>query len=70
MSNEGICFIRAIIPYEETMLNKLSETQKMAAVAFIYASEVMGGGHIGFWDLHGNYRQIDYLYPPASFGIF
>lgn len=42
-------------PYEETVLNKLSETQKMAAVAFIYASEVMGEGHIGFWDLYGNY---------------
>lgn len=50
-----MCFMRAIIPYEETVLNKLSEIQKKAAVAFIYASEVMGEGHIGFWDLHGKY---------------
>ena len=43
-----MCFMREILPYEEIQLSKLSETQKTAVIAFLYCSEVMGEGHIGF----------------------
>lgn len=47
-------FMRAMIPYEE-FFSKLSKTQKAAVIAFLYCSEVMGEGHIGFLDLYGKY---------------
>ncbi len=50
-----MCFMREILPYEEFQFSKLSGTQKAAVIAFLYCSEVMGEGHIGFWDLYGKY---------------
>ncbi|MDE6759759.1 MAG: DMP19 family protein [Lachnospiraceae bacterium] len=50
-----MCFMREIIPYEESQLSELSETQKTAVIAFLYCAEVMGEGHIGFFDLYGEY---------------
>lgn len=50
-----MCFMREILPYEEFQLSKLSKTQKAAVIAFLYCSEVMGEGHIGFLDLYGKY---------------
>ncbi len=50
-----MCFMREILPYEEFQLSKLSKTQNAAVIAFLYCSEVMGEGHIGFLDLYGKY---------------
>jgi len=47
--------MREILPYEEFQLSRLSGTQKAAVIAFLYCSEVMGEGHIGFLDLYGKY---------------
>ena len=48
-------FLRIIIPYEEATFNSLLETQKTAVVVFTYSSEVMGDGHMSFFELYGNY---------------
>ncbi len=50
-----MCFMREIIPYEEFQLRELSGIQKAAVIAFLYCSEVMGEGYIGFLDLYGKY---------------
>jgi len=46
--------MREIIPYEE-FFSKLSRKQKVAVIAFLYCSEVMGEGHMGFFGLYGEY---------------
>ena len=48
-----MCFVRKMNFYEESEFNKLSEVQKIAVIPFLYCSEVMGDGHIGFEDLYG-----------------
>lgn len=50
-----MCFIRKIIPYEATIFNTLSEKQKIVITAFNYSSEVMGDGHMSFFELYGKY---------------
>ena len=51
-------FLRTIIPYEEHWA-KLNECQKSAIIVYIYDSEVLREGHIGFLDLHSNYISVD-----------
>lgn len=53
-----MCFARAIIPYE-TYWNQLSEKQKYPLISFIYESDVLGEGHIGFIDLNSDYISFD-----------
>lgn len=50
-----MCFVREINPYEESDFSHLSEVQKVAVIAFLYSSEVIREGHIGFEDLYGKY---------------
>ena len=54
-----MCFMREIIPYEEKELSLLTEEQRSPVLAFIYSSEVMGEGHIGFFDLYGSYIKSE-----------
>ena len=51
-------FARRFIPWEE-QLKELTEEQKHPMYAFIYEAEVMGEGHIGFMELHGEYIDIE-----------
>lgn len=50
-----MCFVREINLYEESDFSHLSEVQKVAVIAFLYSSEVIREGHIGFEDLYGKY---------------
>ncbi|MBE6753446.1 MAG: hypothetical protein E7559_03710 [Ruminococcaceae bacterium] len=51
-------FARANIPYEAHW-SELSEKQKRPLTVFIYDSEVMGEGHMGFLDMYSKYIDID-----------
>ena len=53
-----MCFARSVIPYDEHW-NSLTEQQKYPLVMFIYDSEVLGEGHMGFLDLHSEYIDLD-----------
>ncbi len=53
-----MCFVRMIIPYEKYW-DELTECQKYPIISFIYESEVLGEGHMGFIDLHSKYISFD-----------
>lgn len=53
-----MCFARTIIPYE-TYWDQLPEGQKYPLISFIYESEVIGEGHMGFIDLHSDYISFN-----------
>lgn len=51
-------FARMLIPYKKHWA-ALTECQKYPLSAFIYESDVMGEGHIGFMDLNSDYISLD-----------
>lgn len=53
-----MCFVRLFLPWE-AQLDMLSDRQRPPMFAFIYESEVMGEGHIGFLELHGKFISIN-----------
>lgn len=53
-----MCFARMLIPYEEHW-HELSEHQKYPIIAFIYESDVLGEGHIGFIELNSAYISFN-----------
>ena len=55
-----MCFARMIIPSEKYW-NNLSLIQKYPLIVFIYESDVLGEGHIGFLDLNSSYISLDDL---------
>ena len=53
-------FVRLFIPWEE-QLGDLTEKQRTPIIAFIYQSEVMGEGHIGFLDMYSKNISFETL---------
>ena len=53
-----MCFARMIIPYEEHW-EELTEYQKGPLIAFVYESDVLGEGHIGFIEINSDYMSLN-----------